>query len=837
MQEAISLPLMVLIAALMVAVGGLVVWHFQDAQKVADWGEAYVYPLARPYNDTHFWLGAQAAFADVVVGRVAVDGAEYLVSARLQREKQAWLNYSGQPLLVRCNSTVAYEVRRGSASRVLAFKAVCPEREASLKTEKHGDWLLPMMVAYGSYVLDYVAFNETAVITAYFKGDGVYVRNIWDRPVTIAVDPPIGAAYGDLYSAASAARMFVLLPGQEAKIVSMNSLAPVDFNYVTYYPVGRRWVYGIPLVNGSAVELWLNVVPSYRGPASGAEVLSPIGVRAYVQPDGVRLPYWVNTGPPGNEGTICSDGLCYCKKNGGLYFNGECYVQGEHLMPLGASWSGWVEGYNIYFKTWRELFRTRYVFKADPIPYGQLDRAVTLYVYPGAVFNMTGSVVNATNLGNGTVALREAGSGSALVGYQLVGPLQVFEVGAVRRPDGLKVFWSEPANPLDVKEAVLKRPGGNVVNITAGAQGAALLYADDKFWIAVADFDILNPQRKNVRIAFGTSFEIRNIYHNNFGYPPVTGPGDVDCHIQTSGYQDGFDWPLDGKSHYWTLQCRRGGQPVATYRLEVNLGSRSCGLLCIQPPSYSIKVYVDGQLVREVSGRLYWDSKAYRWEMPIFPSYVPVYVWWNGSEVKMWGLPRGVGETVVGYIRPKQTNTGAYVRLPYLYKVTDIASYKYTLRVKAGYTAQQLGYDHITGNYLYKVQASSVLWLYLWDKLVGYDAVDGVGYTTAYVGSGSYSAPDEACVPTKIMKPKNHEHRNWKEVPGGYTVDIYITYEVREFGCGSDVTYTYKEYWTTVKAEGNIYVISDQGKTCTMQQRNIDTDKNTGKVGCVSSQN
>ena len=837
MQEAVSLPLMVLIAALMVAVGGLVVWHFQDAQKVADWGEAYVYPLARPYNATHFWLGAQAAFADVEVGRVAVDGAEYLASARLQYGRQAWLNYSGQPLLARCNSTVAYEVRRGTASRVLAFKAVCPEREASLKMEKHGDWLLPMMVAYGSYVLDYVAFNETAVIAAYFKGDGVYVRNIWDRPVTIAVDPPIGAAYGDLYSAASAARMFVLLPGQEAKIVSMNSLAPVDFNYVTYYPVGRRWVYGIPLVNGSAVELWLNAVPSYRGPASGAEVLSPIGVRAYVQPDGVRLPYWVNTGPPGNEGVTCADGPCYCKKNGGLYFNGECYVQGEHLMPLGASWSGWVEGYNIYFKTWRELFRTRYVFKADPIPYGQLDKTITLYVYPGAVFNTTGSVINATNLGNGTVALREAGSGSAFVGYQLVGPLQVFEVGAVRRPDGLKVFWSEPANPLDVKEAVLKKPGGNVVNVS-GAQGAALLYADDKFWIAVADANPDDPLG-GVRIVFSSTLGIRTIYDDDS--IPRASPrwGDVDCYIRTNGDVDFFYWPLDGASYNWTLRCYRGGQPVTpTYKLELNLGSWRCGLFCTQPRPYSIKVYVDGQLVREVSGRLYWDSKTHRWEMPIFPSYVPVYVWWNGSEVKMWALPRGVWG-VNGFLMPKQTNTGAYVRILYLYKITDVASYKYTLRVKAGYTAQQLGYDYITGNYLYEVQASSALWLYLWNKLVGYDAVDGVGYTTVYVGGGSYSPVEEgpSCIPTKIIKEKNHEHRNWEEVPGGYTVDIYKTYEVREFGCGSDVNYTYKEYWTTVKAQGNIYVINDQGKTCTMQQRNIKTDEKTGQVGCRDSQN
>ncbi|MEM4792834.1 MAG: hypothetical protein QXS00_07940 [Pyrobaculum sp.] len=189
MQEAVSLPLMVLIAALMVAVGGLVVWHFQDAQKVADWGEAYVYPLARPYNATHFWLGAQAAFADVEVGRVAVDGAEYLVSARLQYGRQAWLNYSGQPLLARCNSTVAYEVRRGSASRVLTFKAVCPQGEVKSAYIEDVNQILREMNAYASFVFNYLEFLNTSVLAVDVVDDGrtayIAIYNTWKWPLFI----------------------------------------------------------------------------------------------------------------------------------------------------------------------------------------------------------------------------------------------------------------------------------------------------------------------------------------------------------------------------------------------------------------------------------------------------------------------------------------------------------------------------------------------------------------------------------------------------------------------------------------------------------------------------
>jgi hypothetical protein len=125
-QEVLSLPLMVALAAAILGVGALMVWHFQDAQKVADWADAYAFPLARPLNATHFWLGVQAAFADVSIDRVVVDGREYPVYAAAPYGRKVWLNYSGGPLLVKCNSTVEISVNRGKAGRVERFRAICP---------------------------------------------------------------------------------------------------------------------------------------------------------------------------------------------------------------------------------------------------------------------------------------------------------------------------------------------------------------------------------------------------------------------------------------------------------------------------------------------------------------------------------------------------------------------------------------------------------------------------------------------------------------------------------------------------------------------------------------
>ena len=189
MQEAISLPVMVLIAALMVAVGGLVVWHFQDAQRVADWAAAAVYPLAKPYNATHFWLGAQAAFADVEISRVAVDGAAYALGVKAPQGRQVWLNYSGGPLLVKCNSTVAYEVERGSASRVLQFKAVCPQGVVKSVYVEDVNQILREMNAYASFVFNYLEFLNSSVLAVDVVDDGrtvhVALYNTWKWPLFI----------------------------------------------------------------------------------------------------------------------------------------------------------------------------------------------------------------------------------------------------------------------------------------------------------------------------------------------------------------------------------------------------------------------------------------------------------------------------------------------------------------------------------------------------------------------------------------------------------------------------------------------------------------------------
>ncbi len=228
---------MAALAALIIAVGGIVVWHFQDAQKAADWAVAYVYPMAKPVNTTHFWLGAQASFADVKIARVLVDGKEYYTAATAPYGKTVWLNYSGRPLLARCNSTVVIEVARGSASRALTFKAVCP-REIRFTTDYVGyavdlNQIQAEANAYASFVFTYLEFLNNSVLAVDVGDNGrtayIALYNTWKWPLFIYTAP--AGSWGLHFS--------LFDPFRSNPLNFVGTLMPGDYLYI--WPVGDVW--------------------------------------------------------------------------------------------------------------------------------------------------------------------------------------------------------------------------------------------------------------------------------------------------------------------------------------------------------------------------------------------------------------------------------------------------------------------------------------------------------------------------------------------------------------------------------------------------------------------
>ncbi|MEM1890359.1 MAG: hypothetical protein QXN04_09485 [Pyrobaculum sp.] len=776
MQEVFTLLAMAALAALIIAVGGIVVWHFQDAQKAADWAVAYVYPMAKPYNSTHFWLGAQAAFADVEISHVLVDNTTYLLGVRAPQGRQVWLNYSGGPLLVKCNSTVVFDVRAGSASRTLAFRAVCPK--ASLENAYFED-LRTMLVSYASFVLDYVVHNHSALITAYFKSDGVYIRNNWDRPLIVAVDPPIGAVYNDLTSATSSVSPIVLLPGEEYRLIPMDTAGAVAFtldNGTTLRLASHlsRWVYSQLEPHAGGWLLWINGVVAHNGSA-------PAGGES---PQGYPFAVWPN----------------------GTYQLGDKTV-------ISGRWDGW-----LAFKTEPPPVRgTVHTTRTDKysVPYANVNRRLTLYVYPGTQLSVSGSQYSVTVSSNDTVVrteMQRAGSASLFRGFGGASPFLAYEALAVYNGTAVAVYWYDlrydAYDPRGVYRDYLTAPGTKIVR-APGRTGALVLYADSSIWVAVRDVD--RYWFRSIYMAFGTAFDVSRLIINGrevFDLKPVSG-SHYQCWVRTNGYRDHV-----GFNGYWSVECyyyNRSGYYEELRKVTPTVYVNFSG----SATSFTARVYKDGDLVATY-GPMSWRSAL--------PDYVPIIVAWDGVATRMWGLPRGIA-TVYGYAPSNAVPThGGYVynRVVYAVRITDMASYRYTLEVRAGYKRDLVGqYARAGGDalLLYNITAAGQLTLYLWGEPVAYDAYYGHGYAIERAQlppSNNYFQPGGACVPStyyqrlpgqKLTGLKYHYAPDGSIA--GYSIKLERPYREITVGCG---VYSERTVWKTVEAatvDGTTLFVTD----------------------------
>ena len=797
---------MAALAALIIAVGGIVVWHFQDAQRVADWAVAYVYPMAKPVNTTHFWLGAQASFADVKIARVLVNGTEYYVGATTPRGHAVWLNASGRPLLARCNSTVVFDVRAGSASRTLAFRAVCPK--ASLGSAYFED-LRTMLVSYASFVLDYVVHNHSALITAYFKSDGVYIRNNWDRPLIVAVDPPIGAVYKDLTSASSSVSLIVLLPGEEYRLIPMDTAGAVaftldDFTRTTLRLASHlsRWVYSQLEPHAGGWLLWINGVVAHNGSApAGGE--SPQGYPFAVWPDGT-------------------------------------YRLGDKTVISGR-WDGW-----LAFKTepppvrdWERIHTVR--TDRYSVPYANVNRRLTLYVYPGAQLSVSGSQYSVTVSSNDTVVRTEvqrAGSASLFRGFGGASPFLAYEALAVDNGTAVAVYWYDlrysAYDPRGVYRDYLTAPGTKIVRAPGGT-GALVLYADSSIWVAVRDVDWFS----GIYMAFGTAFDVSRLIIFDLGnaevfdLKPVSG-NHYQCWVRTNGYRDRV-----GFNGYWSVECyyynRSAWGSAALRKVTPTVYVEFSG----SSTSFTARVYKDGVLVATY-GPMSWRR--------VLPDYVPIIVAWDGVATRMWGLPRGFA-TVYGYAPSNAVPThGGYVynRIVYAVRITDMASYRYTLEVRAGYK-RDLVHRYAGGGgefLLYNITAAGQLTLYLWGEPVAYDAYYGHGYAIKSVPpSNNYFQPGEACVPSTYYQQlpgQNLTGLKYYHAPdgsiAGYSIKLIRPYREITVGCG---VYSERTVWKTVEAvtvDGTTLFVtdtkSDKALYCSLNTQVQPRECDDGTVRC-----
>jgi hypothetical protein len=120
--------------ALALAVLGVaaVALYYFNPQQPLDYAKAAFYPLVKPLNRTHVWLGVKpsADKVEVVELKYRYGGRWVDVPvARLTADRAVWLNTTDwRPVAVPCTANVTVATRYGTAARSLSFTPMCLQR-------------------------------------------------------------------------------------------------------------------------------------------------------------------------------------------------------------------------------------------------------------------------------------------------------------------------------------------------------------------------------------------------------------------------------------------------------------------------------------------------------------------------------------------------------------------------------------------------------------------------------------------------------------------------------------------------------------------------------------
>jgi len=112
------------LALAILGVAAVLLYYFSPQQPV-DHAKAAFYPLVKPLNATHVWLGVKpsADRLEVVELKYQYGGRWVDVPlARLTADRAVWLNATdGRPVAVPCSANVTVATRYGTASRAVSF--------------------------------------------------------------------------------------------------------------------------------------------------------------------------------------------------------------------------------------------------------------------------------------------------------------------------------------------------------------------------------------------------------------------------------------------------------------------------------------------------------------------------------------------------------------------------------------------------------------------------------------------------------------------------------------------------------------------------------------------
>jgi len=637
--------------------------------------------------------------------------------------------------------------------------------------------LLEQMVSYGSYVLDYVAYKSTPVLTAYFGFGSMHIgfQNIGPFPYMAVRGAPTGGGVWppSVYAVA-------LAPGEYRNIGNIPSgilpfPAPKDACPGGVGGVMHRWM-NIYVYWNDTLEIWINNVRVYNGtpPAAAAEYTAPQGFTVAFDPGTGRL-----------EIRYPSYVASYTER--GCYFG---YWTKRTALTLSVGrgnatqWSGWVEMINTPAPTSPVVMSGAYSVPWNVMPAGP-------YVGRSGGFELFGvippfevySVYAAVN-GSGLVV--RVGDPNCGMSEKCIRTFFYPQPGAYRIDTGINM----PAGvPIYIDQNYLIAVASTFRNSYCGGSGSpwnpacatiSWYVPNVKFVVIRNEWWVVDPSGT---AQISTEYYIDPNYHN--------------CFIDTNGFRNTVAF----EGRYWQIECKKWKNEF----IWTSLGT----IKLVFNSNYTVSVYKDGQYLYNVP--VYVGSRnSYGPWAPAQRLTIPVF--WGSDTIAVGvasfvHIPNSVGYySGLSYVRDVQT-----VAMPFYYRYNLTGAYPYRLEVQID-TAEK----NITeaGGWIYiNVTYSGYLKLYLGDKLVAYDALYGWTVRRDYVPpppvSYEPSAPSSTCVPQVVRKPKGMEHGNLQQGQNGYSVEARKVYEVHEFGCGVDRTYTDTISAGVYTVNGNSYHTKD----------------------------
>jgi len=778
MQILEELGIFIVTLALALAILGVaaVLLYYFNPQQPLDHAKAAFYPLVKPINATHVWLGVKPSADKVEVVELKYQYRGRWVDipvARLTADRAVWLNTTdGKPVAVPCSANVTVATRYGTASRAVSFTPVCLQRQPQIRDDL--TVLLEQMVSYGSYVLDYVAYKSTPVLTAYFGFGSMHIgfQNVGPFPYMAVRGAPTG---GGLWPPGAYA--VTLTPNEYKSIGNIPSGEPWFPTpsgtcrlmgsgpvYDAECGVMYRWM-NIYVYWNDILEIWINNVRVYNGtpPATAAEYTAPQGFTVAFDPDVGTL-------------AVKYPSIAYTCRIGT-----NCYVSGwttrtALTLPVGrgnaTQWSGWVKMINT------------------PAP--------------------TSSVVMNSVPWNVMPAGPYVGRSGGFELFGVVPPFEVYSVYAAVNGSGLVVRMGMPncgVSEQCIRTFFYPQPGAYRIDTGINTPAGVMVYIDQNYVIAVTSTfsqsycgGSSSSFSKCATISWYVPGASQAVFIGSATESFAVGSGPYTCYIRTDGYRNTVAF----EGRYWQIDCG----------YYDNSQWRSLGVVkLVFSNDYTVSVYKDGQYLYKVPVYVCTGPLITCGSGPWAPAQkLVIPVFWVPDGVAMGVAPFVHIKNSVGYysglnyVRDVQT-----VAMPFYYRYNLTGAYPYRLDVQIDTAEREITQ---AGNWIYiNVTYSGYLKLYLGDQLVAYDALYGwtIRRDQASPPPVSYepSAPDSTCVPQKVRTPKGIEHRNLEKREDGYTVQVVKKYLVHEFGCGVDRTYEEEVVVGVYTANGDSYHTRD----------------------------